>query len=254
MNLLNKKIGVALGGGASLGLAHIGFIKALQEFGVQPTMITGTSAGALVGSFWAYGKNWEEMAGIARSMNWFDVTKFTFSKMGLLSNQRLDDLIKKHIDNITFEELQTQLVVVCTDISTGDKVIINKGHVGDAVMASTCIPGIFIPVEIEDRLLVDGAIVENVPISPLINQGLDVIISVDVVTKKPHKKPTNVLEVLLNAARFSVTKKNYPDLKEEFISLNPDLHEFSVTSIDKSDQLIERGYLECKELLAKYLL
>src|SRR6056297_1172026 len=163
----NKKIGLALGGGAVLGAAHIGVLKALKEHDIQICFVSGTSIGAFVAAFVAFGKTWKEIEEIAKDLNWLDVTSISLFQSGLLSNKKMVELIANHIGDVNIEDANIPAAMIATDITTGKKIVINKGKVAQAVMASTCIPGIFAPVEIGDKLLVDGGIVENVPITPL---------------------------------------------------------------------------------------
>lgn len=169
----NKKIGLALGGGAVLGAAHIGVLKALEELEIEIGWITGTSIGSLVASLYAFGVDCNKVQDLAIDLSWSDIAGFSLSKFGLLSNKNIQKFLQKHIGDATFDQANIPLAVIATNITTGQKVVLNKGKVAYAVMASCCIPGIFKPVTINDILLVDGGIVENVPVSPLKDLGAD---------------------------------------------------------------------------------
>lgn len=158
-----KKIGLALGGGAVLGAAHVGVLRALDEQNIKINYITGTSIGALVAALFAFGKTWKEIELIALELKWLDITSITLSKYALLTNEKLGELLIKHIGNRNIEDSEIPLAFITTDISNGEKIVLNKGPVTTAVMASTCIPGIFKPIEIDGKMLVDGGIAENVP-------------------------------------------------------------------------------------------
>lgn len=245
----NKKIGLALGGGAILGAAHIGVLRAFEEFDISISFITGTSIGAFVSALYAFDKNWKEIEKIAINLNWLDVSGITLSQYGLLSNKKLGDLITETIGDVNFEKANIPLAMVAANIFDGEKVILKEGNVAQAVMASTCIPGVFIPVEINKNLLVDGAIVENVPISPLKKMGADFIIGVDLNAKHKYKKPENVVEVLVNA--FDITLINATKLQTERadILITPDLTSFNLIDPDQVPDIIEKGYLEAKKVL-----
>ncbi len=245
----NKKIGLALGGGAILGAAHIGVLRAFDEFDISISFITGTSIGAFVSALYAFDKNWKEIEKIAINLNWLDVSGITLSQYGLLSNKKLGDLITETIGDVNFEKSNIPLAMVAANIFDGEKVILKKGNVAQAVMASTCIPGVFIPVEINKNLLVDGAIVENVPISPLKKMEADFIIGVDLNAKHKYKKPENVVEVLVNA--FDITLINATKLQTERadILITPDLTSFNLIDPDQVPDIIEKGYLEAKKVL-----
>ena len=174
----NRKIGLALGGGAVLGAAHVGVLRALEEFDISINCVAGTSIGAFISAFFAFNKHWTEIKEITLDLNWLDISALSLSKMGLLSNEKLGKLITEHIGDVNFAKADIPIAMISTDISNGEKIILKEGKVADAVMASTCIPGIFIPLEIGNKLLVDGGIVENVPITPLKEMGADFVIGV----------------------------------------------------------------------------
>jgi NTE family protein len=241
-NLKNRKIGLALGGGGALGAAHIGVLKAMDELNLRGGCISGTSAGALVASLYAFGKGWEEIAEIAGHIKWMEISKLSLSQYGLLSNEKLGALIGENIGHVRIEDAEVPLAIVATDIATGDEVVLYKGDVAKAVMASTCIPGIYVPVEMEGRVLVDGGIVENVPVSPLQKMGADFIIGVDLNAGQRRNKPKNIVEVLLRS--FDFTLKAATRLQTEWADLviAPDLTGFSMYDMNKTDDLFEEGY------------
>ncbi|WP_352396961.1 patatin-like phospholipase family protein, partial [Aminobacterium colombiense] len=136
-----KKIGLALGGGAVLGAAHIGVLKAIEEFNLPISYIAGTSIGAIISAFYAFGKNWEEMAILLKGLNWLDISRISLSQFGLLSNKKLGKLITDNLGDVSFDEACIPLAMIATDITSGEKVVLKSGNVAAAVMASSCIPG-----------------------------------------------------------------------------------------------------------------
>ena len=140
------------------------------------------------------------------------------------------------------EESNIPFAMIATNISNGEKVILNRGNVADAVAASTCIPGIFIPVEIENKLLVDGGIVENVPISPLKEMGAELVIGVDLNAKHSYSRPENIIEVLLNSFHFTLNTASKVQTQKADIIIAPDLSSFNRVDIDQAPNLIEAGY------------
>jgi len=245
----NKKIGLALGGGAVLGAAHIGVLKALKEHDISISYVSGTSIGAFVSAFVAFRKTWEEIEEITKDLNWLDVSGISLSQFGLLSNKKLGALITEHIGDVNFEDAKIPAAMIATDITSGDKVVLSKGNVAEAVMASTCIPGIFVPVEIENKLLVDGGIVENVPVTPLEEMGAKVIIGVDLNAEHSHKKPENIIEVLLRSFDFMTKTATELQTAEADMLIKPDLSDFNMVNIDQADDLIEKGYMEANKIL-----
>lgn len=251
MNLENKKIGLALGGGAALGMVHIGVIKALEEYGIKPSSLSGTSVGGLISAFYAFGKSSTEMHEIARKLRWLDITDFTISKLGLFSNKKIDALLKKHLKGARFEDADVPFAVVTTDITNGEKVVIKDGLVSEAIMATTCVPGIFVPVEVGDKMLVDGALAENVPTSPLKEMGAEYIMAVDLSTQRNPKKPKNIVEIMLHTFHYAILKKvNYNNVLPD-LTISPDLKDYSFAGLNKCDLLVKTGYQETMDCLQK---
>jgi NTE family protein len=248
-NLKDKKVGLALGGGAVLGAVHVGVLKAFEEFEVDIKAISGTSAGAIVAALYAFGKSAEEIEKIVIEFEWKKLSSLTLSKYGLLSNEKIGEIIKHNIGDKEFKDANIPLEMIATDITTGDKIILNKGRVADAVIASTCIPGIFIPVEIEGRFLVDGGVVENVPLSCLKNKDIDFTIGVDLVPERSYKKPENVIEVLYNSFNFLVKANKKNQIKDANLIIKPDLSAFNAVDMSQIKDLIQIGYDETKKII-----
>jgi NTE family protein len=179
-----KNIGLALGGGAILGAAHIGVLSALEERKIKITSIAGTSIGAFIAALYAFGLTPEKIEAKVTDLNWLDAAGFSISKYGLLSNEKLGDIMKKTVGDAQLEDAEIPLAVVATDIAAGERFVFKEGNVAESVRASSCIPGIFVPVEVGTRLLVDGGLVENVPISPLKEMGAEPIMGVDLNAKR----------------------------------------------------------------------
>ena len=238
----NKKIGLALGGGAVLGAAHIGVLKALEELKIPIDYIAGTSIGAFVAAFYAFDKTWKEIEEIALKLKWIDISGLSLSQYGLLSNEKLGELIIEYIGDKKFEQSFIPMAMVATDISNGKKVVLKKGSVAEAAMASTAIPGIFKPLEIDGKLLVDGGIVENVPIRTLKDMGADYIIGVDLNAKHSYNKPNNIVDVMVNSFHFTLQASAKLQTKDADLLIQPDLSSFNRSDMDQVEALIEKGY------------
>lgn len=246
-----RKIGLALGGGAVLGAAHIGILKALEKNNISVNYLTGTSIGALIGALYAFGKTPDEIQQIALDIDWMDFSNISLSKYGLLSNEKISIFLEEQIGDVTFNEAKIPIAVVATDISNGQKVIISEGKIAEAVMASTALPGIFAPVEINDRLLVDGGIVENVPVVSLKEMGAEFCIAVDLNAKHSQKKPESILEVLLNTFDFTIMTATKLQTEEADLIIKPDLTSFNMVDTDQIEDLIAQGYSETLKYLEK---
>ena len=230
------------------GAAHVGVLRALEEFEISINCVAGTSIGAFISAFFAFNKHWTEIKEITLDLNWLDISALSLSKMGLLSNEKLGELITEHIGDANFAQADIPIAMISTDISNGEKIILKEGKVADAVMASTCIPGIFIPLEIGNKLLVDGGIIENVPISPLKEMGADFIIAVDLNAEYSHKKPEGIVEVLLNTFDFTIMTATKLQTEEADVLIKPDLSSFNMVDTNQTADLIEQGYLEAKKV------
>jgi NTE family protein len=245
-NSKSQNVGLALGGGAVLGAVHIGVLKALEESKYNVRWISGTSIGAFVAALYAFDHNASEIEEIASELSWFDISKIAISKMGILSNSKLGDVLADIIGEKLFEDASIPLAIVASDIVKGEKIVIDKGDVTKAVMASTCIPGIFSPIEFNERLLVDGGIIENIPISPLKEMGAEKIISVDL-TQVTNIEPNSIFDVLMNA--FNIALNNAAQLQQgdADVVLAPDLTQFNMVDTRQIPKLIEEGYRYTKE-------
>jgi NTE family protein len=244
-----KNIGLALGGGAILGAAHIGVLGALEERNIKISSISGTSIGAFIAALYAFGISPQEIETKVADLNWLDAAGFSISKYGLLSNEKLGDTLKDTLGDVQFKDAKIPLAVVATDIGACKKVILKKGSVAEAVMASACIPGIFIPVEIEGRLLVDGGLVENVPISPLKEMGEEMILGVDLNAKRKYQKPEDMIDVLANALDLAIDNATRIQTEEADILIAPELSAYNRADVEKIHDIVQEGYDAAKAIL-----
>ena len=178
------KIGCALGGGAARGLSHIGVLKVLHEYGISPDIIVGTSIGALIGALYAGGLEPNDIERIVLGLDWkklLYLADMTLPFNGLLQGKRVVSLLKSILGNISFSQLRCEFACVSTDIISGEEIILRNGSLIEAVRASISIPGIFTPVEIGGRYLVDGGLVNTVPVSVCKEMGAQYVIGVNVI-------------------------------------------------------------------------
>ncbi len=175
------KIGLALGGGAARGWAHIGVIRALQDAGIVPDIIAGTSMGAVVGGCQA-AQHLDELEEFARSLTRRKILGYldiNFTGAGLINGQRLSDKLESHLDGMTIEDLQQKFVAVATEMGSGHEIWLSRGRLVQAMRASYALPGIFRPVHINNRWLFDGALVNPVPVSVCRALGARYVIAVN---------------------------------------------------------------------------
>jgi NTE family protein len=245
-------LGLALSGGAVLGCAHIGVLKAFDEAGVEITHLAGTSMGALVGSFYAFGLSGSEIEEIAEDLRWPDVTGFSTPRLGFFSQEKLQKTLRRHLGDVRIEEAEIPLAMVATDISTGEKVVMTEGDLALAASASACFPGVFIPVERDGRLLVDGGLVENLPLSPLEAWGVDRIVAVDVFLGMTFHRPTKMLELIKNAVDIVLVQAARVDAGKADLLIAPDLDTFNSTELKDIPALVKEGYRAGKEALERF--
>lgn len=173
-------LGLALGGGAAKGWSHIGFMRALDEAGIKPDIISGTSMGAVVGGCWAAG-HLSELETFARSLTQrrvFALMDVSLSGSGLINGTRLGKLLTHHLNDIEIEDLHIPFACIATELSNGNEIWLTKGHLPNALQASYALPGIFKPIKVRERWLVDGALVNPVPITACRAMGADYVIGV----------------------------------------------------------------------------
>jgi NTE family protein len=176
-----RRIGLALGSGSARGLAHVGVLRALEEAGIAVEVIAGTSIGALIGAVHAAGRL-DSLAATFRALDWPRMLSFfdvVLPKSGLIDGARIAAMVREHVPSATIEALSRPYAAVATDLATGEEVVIREGDVIEAVRASISVPGIFTPVRRDGRILVDGGLVNPVPVTAARALGADVVIAVD---------------------------------------------------------------------------
>lgn len=178
--LLRPLIAVALGSGGPRGLTHVGVLKALEDHGIVPDLIVGTSSGALVGSIYASGMSIAQMQSMAMDLQPTDFLDFSYSDRGYIRGEKLQQFINRLVNNEPLQQLRKEIAIVSTDLKTGNAVIFNRGDTGLAVRASSAIPGRIQPVKINGREYLDGDLVSPVPMRIARELGADVVIGIDV--------------------------------------------------------------------------
>lgn len=191
------RVGLALGGGAARGFAHVGVIKSLEAQGVRVDLIVGTSAGAVVGALYAGGFDGFELHRLALSMDEDTVADWTLPARGVLKGEALQNYINKTLNRRPIEKLDRKFAAVATDLQSGDMVVFERGNTGMAVRASASVPAIFQPVRIKERDYVDGGLVSPVPVRVARRLGADVVIAVDISNKPAYGSVSGTFDVLM---------------------------------------------------------
>jgi NTE family protein len=238
----NKKVGLALGGGAARGLAHIGVLKALTEAGIRIDYVAGTSAGSIIGALYCAGLSWQEIKETAHHVNWGKLITPTVPIKGLAKTDKLQKFLEKLLNKKTFSDLSIPFCALAVDIGSGKEVTLKKGSVAEAVRASCSIPGIFEPTELRGRLLVDGGLMNNVPADTVREMGAGLVIAVDLNHFYPKPgKPRNIIEIIYSSLFIIMSNKSNKTDKFTDYLVAPDLSSYSYTNLKKMNELIQKG-------------
>ncbi len=240
------QIGLALSGGTAKSVAHVGVIKALEENGIKIDYLSGTSGGAIVAALYAGGKSIAELEKIAGTMQWWKLAGLTLSKLGFLSGSKIAELIVKEIGDIDFGDLRIPTAIVATDLTGGGKKIFKEGRVAAACQASSSIPQIFQPVELKGHSLVDGALIEYLPVETLSSFGEMFKIGVDLgkTSAQHRKKPKHILEVIMQVTSFVSQYNSRASQKMADFLICPDLSAYNPFALQKAGEMVEIGYRE----------
>lgn len=221
------KIGLALGGGAARGFAHIGVIKALEAQGIVPDVVVGTSAGSLVGALYAAGNNGFALHKLALEMDEAAISDWSvpmFAKAtGVLKGEALQNYVNKALNNVPLEKLKVPFGAVATDLKSGEPILFQRGNTGAAVRASSAVPGVFQPVRIGERSYVDGGLVSPVPVRFAREMGADFVIAVNISSQPDAQPSTSTLEVLLQTFAIMGQSINAYELKDADVVIQPRL-------------------------------
>jgi len=248
------RIALALSGGAARGLAHIGVLRALLENQIPIDCIAGTSAGSLVGGALASGMSIDEIEGIGRSLRWRDIGRMTMSRLGVQSNERLEQYLRARLPVTRFEKLPIPLAVVATDLQSGNAVVMrDQGDVPFAIRASCTIPGWYVPViDQNGRQLVDGGLVATVPAEVARSFQADIVIAVDVNAEgAKFLGPTSVIGVVLQSMMMVQKTATLHQLRQADCVIRPLVGHIRWDEMTRAAELIEKGYESGRDSIAK---
>ena len=253
---MKKKLGFALGAGGSRGVAHIGFLAAMEEAGLRPDYIAGCSMGSVIGAGYASGMSVEEMKRAVFKLRLLDLIAPSGCRGGFFDTRKIRRLLVRHVGDIQFSDLKIPFRCVAVDMITQEVIEFAEGSVADAVVASSSIPSIFRPTEKDGMRLVDGGVLERVPYKRVRALGADVVVAVDVLGQKCCKeKCPGTLGVLLETidvmdnARTKMMRER--DKKEIDFWLEPELSDMSQYSFKEFEFACDKGYEIGKKYAAK---
>ncbi len=245
------RIGLALGGGAARGFAHVGVIQVLEEAGIRPVLVSGTSAGSLVAAIYAGGKTGKQLQQVAETMEEATIADWTLPLLnrGMLRGDALARYVNGQVGSRLIEDLPLQLGIVATDLNSGQSMLFQRGDTGTAVRASSAVPAVFQPVRISGREYVDGGLVSPVPVRAARQMGAELVIAVDISSPPEGNLAAGTLEVLLQT--FSIMSKsiNYFELKEADVVVKPILTGISSSDFGARKRSIEAGRRAMQQML-----
>ncbi len=240
---MRKKVGIALSGGGGRGFAHIGALKVLIENEVPIDLITGTSAGSIVGAAIAAGVTPKELEELAAKLRYSMVVAPTVSRYGLLSNYRLGKFVRKKFGVADFRDLKIPLFVTAYDLIKNEGVILSSGDVAKAVRASSAVPRLFSPIRIDDKLLIDGGTFSPLPARTVREMGADIVIGVDLTACGATfpKPPRSSLGILVRSSLSILKTASTGQHIDADVVISPEVAEFSMFNISSFREVIERG-------------
>lgn len=250
-NWQRPKIGLAFGGGFARGLAHIGALKVFDEEKLPIDFIAGTSVGSVIGALYCSGISAKELEEIAAIIRFKDIGRYTLSRFGFVSNDRLAVLLNKILKVKTFEELRVPLAIAATDFVTGEPVTFREGGLVDAVRASCAYPGMFLPVRVNGRLLVDGLLSHVVPAPPLKEMGADRVLAVSLSAHwcTDASGPRHVFDVIGQCFSIAAEKMSANWRKDADLVIEPDIACFGYDDFARAADLVRVGEKATRDVL-----
>ena len=239
------RIGLALGGGAARGFAHIGVIKALEAHGIVPDIVVGTSAGSVVGALYAAGNNAAALQKLAYDMDEAAISDWALplfgSKSGVLKGEALQSYVNKAVKNRPIEKLKLPFGAVASDLKNGQPILFTRGNTGMAVRASSAVPGVFQPVTIGSRTYVDGGLVAPVPVRFAKEMGAEFIIAVNISTQTDAQAAVSSLEVIMQTFSIMGQRINQYELRDADVVIQPALGNMAGNDFSSRSRAMSAG-------------
>jgi len=237
------KFGLALGGGAARGFAHVGVIQVLEEAGIKPDMVVGTSAGSVVAAFYASGKDGAQLQKAAETMEEATITDWTVPLLGrgMMRGDGLARYVNKQTGNRRIEDFKMPLGIVATDLKTGEGILFQRGDVGTAVRASSSVPSVFEPVRIGNREFVDGGLVSPVPVRYARQMGAEYVLAVDISSPPESGKTGDMFDILMQTFTIMGKSINKLELRDADLVVRPALSDVGSADFKARRRSIEAG-------------
>lgn len=245
------ELGIAFGGGGVRGFMHLGVLKALEEEGIKPEVVSGTSSGAIAATLYASGMTFEEMEAAIEDIGISDMADFVVSSTGLVNGKKLSEWINSQVGYDDLTDMPIPVALTATNLTTQQVVMIRSGNPGHAVQTSSTIPGAFVPVENQGDILIDGGVLSVIPVATVRKLGAQKVIAVDIYC---HNQPTpdvSASNITLAAFRMQSCRLSQQELNSAEIIIAPTFEPGSSGSFDEKEQAIEAGYLATKEMMSE---
>ncbi len=236
-----KKLGLALSGGAVRGMAHLGVLEVLEREGIRPDYVAGVSAGALVGALYCAGLPVKTIQEHALELSWAKLGRLIRPRIGFFDSQRMEDYIIGLIGPRQFASLTIPFAAVAVDLMASRTVVLREGSVAEAVRASCALPGIFTPVRKDGRLLVDGGVINNLPVSVAREMGAEYVIAVDLLPPPVYEKEPHNLFDVWSMAFYAQRRLRHLEGEKAECLITPDIGHFSLVDFSSAPALMERG-------------
>lgn len=235
------RIGLALGGGAARGFAHIGVIQVLEEAGIKPDLVVGTSAGSLVAVLYAAGRSGAELASLAINMDESALTDWSFPGRGVIRGEALARYVRQQVGGRNIEHFKLPLGIVATDLDSGQPILFRRGDPGMAVRASSAVPAVFQPVRIGEREYVDGGLVAPVPVQFARQMGAELVLAVDISTPPDGQATGDAMRMLLQTFAIMGKRISSYELRDADIVLRPQLAGVGSADFSARQRAIQAG-------------
>ena len=243
-------MGIALGGGFARGIAHIGALKVLEQENIPVDYVAGTSVGAIIGAAYCGGTTSAELEDMARTVRFSDFARWTLSRYGFCSTDRMVRLFARMLKKHCFEDLTIPLAIIATEFQTGEAVIFTKGALVDPIRASCAYPGMFLPVEIDGRSYIDGMLAYAVPTTPLRRMGVDRVVGFCLSGNwSDARPPRHVFEVIGQCFSIAQSKLSESWAKDADLVVEPDVNGFTYDCFDRAQELIAAGEVAMRAVL-----
>jgi NTE family protein len=249
--LRSSGVALALGGGAARGIAHIGVLKVLAEEGIAVRAVAGTSVGSVVGAAVCAGRDWQWLLARARALRWGDLVQPAVPRMGMLATERMERFLERTLGVARIEDLRLPFAVVAADISTGEEVVLRSGPLAAAVRASCSVPGIFEPVAVGDRLLVDGGLLNDVPADVARSLAAEPVVAVRLNTGvRVAARPRTIFDVISSSLAILALHGIQQGLVAADLVVSPELGGMGYRDLRHVDEFFSAGERAAREAFA----